>query len=190
MINPFEAAEDTTTLVPEKGEGECIMEDGPTTWTCQATGESLHLSVHYKFDVPIGNKIFMSGVMMSGKSASVPLQPIDVKTVKNPVHASVHSIVAGRGPVEHRLQIWVHAPKEEKKETTDNEEASDKSSEEENKDDESTEKSSGDGDGGGHSDGDSASAGDGDGAGTIQENTLRELNLKKRRLGEDPTTVV
>jgi len=109
LVNPFKAATSTRVIAGED-EGECKMLDSPEDFSCKATGHLLNLRVEYTFDEPVGNKVYMGETMIDGKVGIVKIPQIEVPQKQKTIHANVDSLVAGRGAVEHRLQIVVVPP--------------------------------------------------------------------------------
>lgn len=109
MVNPFKAAS-SVRVIPGDGEGGCKMLENAQYFKCEATGHFLNLEVEYTFDKPVGNKVYMGETMISGKVGKVKIPRIEVHRFQHSVHTNVDSLVAGRGAVEHRIEIVVVPP--------------------------------------------------------------------------------
>lgn len=106
MVDPFQAAT-AITLRPANGEGTCKIMESATSFSCQATGRTLSLTVEYQFASPVGNKVYMDEHLISGSRATVTIPPIKVTLSGKNMRVNVDSLVAGRGNVESRLTIFV-----------------------------------------------------------------------------------
>jgi hypothetical protein len=195
MVNPFQAAVSTQVLGGED-QGSCKELESSTSFKCKATGRYMDLSVEYKFDEPVGNVVYMGEHKITGKTAVVKIPKFEVTNKLKMLNINVASLVAGRGKVVHRLQIWASDPEladittTKKQTTTEKPSTTKKPSNETKSSSDKNASSSSDKDASSSSDKNASSSSDDDKTTTEEPSGTEEHALRERRLAEADSSSV